>query len=78
MFYVFYNGEFIPKYPVWVPLLGHGYKLVNRNRPTHPIFHNNVGGNASHTQESKKTRTPNMVKIKRHENKKINHAFHKI
>jgi hypothetical protein len=49
------------------------------NRPTHPIFHNNnIGGNASHTQENKKTRIPNMAKIKRHENKKTNHAFHKI
>jgi hypothetical protein len=52
------------------------------NRPTHPIFHNNtfenIGGNASHTQENKKTRTPNMVKIRKHENKRTNHVFHKI
>ncbi len=36
MLCVFCNSEFIPRYPIWVLLLGHEYKLVNMNRPTHP------------------------------------------
>ncbi len=36
MLHVFYNDEFTPKYPIWIPLLGQGYKLVNKNRQTHP------------------------------------------
>ncbi len=35
MLCVFCNNEFTPRYPLWV-LLGHKYKLLNRNRPTHP------------------------------------------
>jgi hypothetical protein len=32
----FYNGEFTPKYPIWVFLSRRTYKLVNGNRPTRP------------------------------------------
>jgi hypothetical protein len=58
MLCVFCNGDFTPRYPIWVLILGHGYKFVNMNRPTHCSFHweNGLVINNFHTI------TPNSLK----------------